>query len=347
MHTSLSASDKLNLVSNLNTMLAAGIPILEAVDSLLEEAKGSQKKILVQLKEDLNQGKNIADSLLRFPNAFDPVTVNIIKAAEQSGTLESSLKDLVENIKKDIDLSSKIKGALTYPIFVVVVFLAVLLLILTFVIPRIASVFGRFRVNLPLPTKILIFMSNTFIAYFPIVIIVLAVLLVALVFLYKSKKKEFLSMFFRLPLLACLARQIDFTRFSRSMSLLLISGIPIVESLKLSEAVVTKREVSEAIKKARDFVVAGKKLSEGFKLSKEIIPLTVVRITEAGERSGTLEKSMQEISVQYETQVSNTLKTLTTLLEPLMLVVIGILVGGIMLAVIAPIYGLIGNIAAR
>jgi len=347
MQTSLSAGDKLNLISNLDTMLTAGIPILEAVDSLLEEAKNNQRKILLQLKEDLNQGKNIADSLSKFPNAFDPVTVNIIRAAEQSGTLESSLKDLTDNIKKDIDLSSKVTGAITYPIFVVVVFVGVLLLILTFVIPRIASVFGRFRVNLPLPTKILIFTSNIFINYFPLVLLVFVVLTVCLIVLYKNKKKMLLNVLFKLPLLSTLARQIDLTRFSRSMSLLLTSGIPITESLRLSAAVVTKKEVAQSIKYAQDSVTAGKKLSEGFKLSKGIIPSTFIRITEAGERSGTLDKSMQNISQQYETSVSNTLKTLTTLLEPLMLVVIGVLVGGIMLAVIAPIYGLIGNISAR
>lgn len=328
-------------------MLTAGIPILEAVNSLAEEAKKNQKVILVQLREDLNQGKSIADSLSKFPNAFDPVTINIIKAAEQSGTLETSLKDLTENIKKDIDLSSKIKGALTYPIFVIIVFIAVFLLILTFVVPRIASVFGRFRIELPLPTKILIVSSNTLLAYFPIMLFVFVLLAVCLILIYRTKKKLLLNILFKMPLLSSLARQIDITRFSRSMSLLLTSGIPITESLKLSAAVVNKKEVTSAIEIALQSVTAGKRLSEGFKMSNGTIPLTVVRITEAGEKSGTLEKSMQEISNQYERKVSDTLKTLTTLLEPIMLVVVGILVGGIMLAIIAPIYGLIGNISSR
>lgn len=328
-------------------MLTAGIPILEAVNSLVEEAKKNQKVILVQLREDLNQGKSIADSLSKFPNAFDPVTINIIKAAELSGTLETSLKDLTENIKKDIDLSSKIKGALTYPIFVIIVFIAVFLLILTFVVPRIASVFGRFRIELPLPTKILIVSSNTLLAYFPIVLLVFVLLAVCLILIYRTKKKLLLNMIFKMPLLSTLSRQIDITRFSRSMSLLLTSGIPITESLKLSAAVVNKKEVSTAIEIALESVTSGKRLSEGFKMSNGVVPQTVVRITEAGEKSGTLEKSMQEISNQYESKVSDTLKTLTTLLEPIMLVVVGILVGGIMLAIIAPIYGLIGNISSR
>lgn len=328
-------------------MLTAGIPILEAVSSLVEEAKKNQKVILVQLREDLNQGKSIADSLSKFPNAFDPVTINIIKAAEQSGTLETSLKDLTENIKKDIDLSSKIKGALTYPIFVIIVFIAVFLLILTFVVPRIAAVFGRFRIELPLPTKILIVSSNTLLAYFPIVLFVFVLLAVCLILIYRTKKKLLLNILFKMPLLSTLARQIDITRFSRSMSLLLTSGIPITESLKLSAAVVNKKEVSTAIEIALESVTSGKRLSEGFKMSNGVVPQTVVRITEAGEKSGTLEKSMQEISNQYEHKVSDTLTTLTTLLEPIMLVVVGILVGGIMLAIIAPIYGLIGNISSR
>jgi len=142
-NTALSNRDKLEVIQSLATLLKSGIPIIDAVSSLVEESIGNLKKILVVLKEDLNEGKKISQTFAKYPKAFDTVSVNLIKAAEDSGKLDETLSDLTENIKKDIDLEDKVKAALVYPVLVLIVFSAVLLLILTFVIPRIATVFSR------------------------------------------------------------------------------------------------------------------------------------------------------------------------------------------------------------
>lgn len=343
----LSNTDKLSLISNLGTMLGSGIPILDCVDSMLAEVKGSQKKILEILKNDLGQGKTISESFSRSPNAFDPVTLNLIKAAEEAGTLDTTLKDLSISIKKDIEFSDKIKAALTYPAFVFVIFSGVLLMILTFVIPRIATVFSRLKVTLPLPTKILIFISGLITSYWP-VWIALGILIIAGVLLfYRYQKRRLVNFLYSLPLLNKLARLIDLTRFTRSMGLLLSSGIPITEALTLSENVVSKKEIGQLIQESEKTVASGKKISDVLLEHRNILPGIMLRIIEAGEKSGTLEKSMQELSDYFENEVSNQLKTITTLLEPVMLVVIGILVGGMMLSIIAPIYQLIGDIRTR
>ena len=143
-HVSISANDKITLISNLTTMLGAGIPILETVDSLLEDAKGNQRKLLQVLRDDLIQGQPINTTFAKFPRIFDKITVNIIKASEEAGTLDVTLKDLKENIKKEMEFNDKIKSALIYPSFIVVVFFAVLLLILVVVVPKISTVFLRF-----------------------------------------------------------------------------------------------------------------------------------------------------------------------------------------------------------
>src|SRR3989344_4253707 len=158
---SLSNNDKFGMLSDLGTMLSAGIPLLEAVNALLEDAKKSQKKFLEVLREDLTQGKHVYFTFSKFPNVFTKVTTSIIKASEEAGTLNVTLKDLKENLKKDMEFSDKIKSALIYPLFIVFVFIAVFLMILIVVVPKISSVFSRLNVELPLPTKILIFMSNT------------------------------------------------------------------------------------------------------------------------------------------------------------------------------------------
>jgi type IV pilus assembly protein PilC len=347
MKTSLSKKDKLALVSNLGTMLNAGIPIVEAVDSLISDSKGNQKKILIVLKEDLNQGKKISQSFSKFPKAFDPVTVNLIKAAEQSGNLSDTLKELVIGIKKDMEFSEKIRGAITYPLFVMGVFVGVLLLILMFVIPRISSVFGRLNVELPLPTRVLITVSDFMTSQTIVFVVLSVVFIVGVVFIYKWKKSILVNVLVSLPLLNGLAKKVDLTRFNRSMALLLSSGIPITEALDLAQDVVVKKDVRNAVERAKKSITSGKKLSEGYKKSPKTVPSIMVRITEAGERSGTLDKSMEEISEYFDTEVTSSIRTLTSLLEPIMLVFVGLLVGGMMLAIIAPIYGLISDIGTR
>lgn len=344
MAVRLSSKDKLTIISNLGTLLSAGIPILEAVDSILEDARGSQKKILETLRKDINQGKTISESFQKFPDAFDSVTVNLIKASEEAGNLETSLKDLKETIKKEIDFNDKVKAALTYPAFLLAVFFGVILIILFFVIPRIALVFTRLKIQLPLPTRIMVFVSNILTSYTIYVAVGFALLVILLVFLYRTRRRYLVNIIFSLPLLSHLAKLIDLTRFTRSMHLLLASGIPITDALALSRDIVDKHDISKAIASSLVMVNAGKKLSEGLSKHKGVIPRVMIRITEAGEKSGKLEQSMQELSEYFDSEVSSMLKTLTTLLEPIMLIVIAIFVGALMLSIIAPIYGMIGQI---
>jgi len=344
---SLSGNDKISLVSNLSTMLSAGIPILETIDSLLEDSKGHQKKILETIRADLTQGKHIYASFARFPNVFDSVTVNIIKASEEAGTLDIALKDLKENIKKDMEFTDKVKSALVYPITIVIVFAGVFIFMLTFVIPRIAAVFQRLRVELPLPTQLLIFFSQFLIQYTIPAISIVVLFFIGVFVFYKLKRKLLLNILFSMPIVSTLAREVDLTRFTRALFLLLTSGIPITSSLELSEKVVMKKEVSEAIFHCKETVLGGKKLSEGMKDRRKVFPTIMIKIIEAGEISGSLDKSMQEISEFLDYQVSKSLKTVTTLLEPIMLVFVGILVGFMMISIIGPIYGLIGQISPR
>lgn len=344
MNTRISDKEKLILLSNLGTMLAAGIPILEAVDSLLEETKGSQKKIIQQIRKDLSEGNTLSTALARFPKSFDPVTINLVGAAENAGNLETVLGDLTVMIRKEAEFGDKVKAALTYPLLVLITFTLILSMILTFVIPRIATVFTRLNVQLPLPTKILIVMSNFFIQFYPWLLGVGVVLLVFGIYTYTVNKRAVINMFFSLPLLSKLGRLIDLTRFTRSMGLLLSSGIPIVDALTLSKEVLIKKEIVEVVERSKKLVASGKQFSIGLKEKRSVISPIVIRMIETGEKSGTLEKAMQTTSEYLDNEVNVNLKSFTTLLEPILLLLVGSLVGGMMLAIIAPIYGLIGQI---
>ena len=342
----LSINDKVALIGNLSTMLKAGIPILDAVDSLAEDVKGNQKKILDALKADLTQGKRIYTTLSRFPRAFDPVTVNIIKAAEEAGNLDIALNDIRINIVKEAEFSGKIKSALVYPAFILLVFGGVLGLILFFVMPRIAQVFSRIKVDLPLPTRILIFVSDLLTTkgvYIGAGFVVLAILLLIL---YRAQKKLVLGALFSLPLITDVIYKMDLTRLSRSLFLLLGSGIPITHALELVQDVTIKRETGEMIKRSREMVLNGKSFSAGLRTSKRV-PRIMIKLVEAGEKTGTLDKSLEEVSEHFDYEVTNNLKTLVALFEPMMLVIIGISVGGLMISIIGPIYGLIGQVGGN
>lgn len=344
---SLSSDDKLVLVGNLGTMLSSGISIIESVESLAEDAKGNLLIVLKKLKTDLEQGLQVHESLSQFPGVFDGVSINIIKAAEESGTLDKVLKDLRVTLMKDMEFRDKIKGAMMYPVFIFFIFIFVLVGMLYGIIPKIGGVFKSLRMPLPLVTKVLIAMSdflvnNTLATIGGVFGIIVAVMLV-----YKFKKKFILKVIFGLPVISPLIRDIDLTRFTRSMSLLLLSGIPITGALELSKDIVIKPQVRDAINDGYQAVIQGGKLSEGIGKRGKLFPGILKKMIEVGEKSGSLDKSLQDASDFLDYQTSKKIKELTTLLEPLMLVLVAGLVGGMMLAIIAPIYGLISSIGTK
>lgn len=343
----LSPKDKQALVANLGTMLNSGIPILEAIDTLLSDSKGASRKVLELFKQSLSDGRPISHAMQKAPRVFDPVTVNLIQAAEAAGTLEEALHDLSESIKRDMAFTDQIRSSLLYPAFVFGIFVLVLLVILVFVVPRIGQVFLGLRVQLPAPTLVLIAASNFLLKFYPYLLAGLAVTVAGLVFLLRTRRRFILNALLNLPLLTRLGRLIDLTRFTRSMNQLLRAGVPVAEALELSMRVVTKREIAQAIEHMQRAVAAGKSLSEGVRASRGVIPPIMVRILDTAERTGTLEKTMQEMSDYCETQVSRMLKTITTLIEPVLIVLIAVLVGGMMLAIIAPIYNIIGQVNRR
>lgn len=340
----ISTGETLNLVSNLSTMLSAGIPILSAIYSLSEEARENTKKILIEMHNDLLRGKHLYESMAKFPFVFDTVTVNMIRASEESGTLDVVLKDLKEQIKKDIALNRKIRNALTYPFLVLIVFLGVLLLILTVVMPKISTVFTQLKVPLPLPTRILIFSSNVLIHQTVFVLVGFALLIAGSFLFYHFQKKRVLAVVYTLPGVSSIIRDVDLIRFTRSIHLLLNAGTSITSALELSQYVILQTKIAKAIGHARQTILTGKTLSHSFKQHRKIFPGTMIELTQAGEKTGTLDKSMQDISEYLDNKVTDNLSVLTALLEPVMLVVVAILVGSMMVAIIGPIYGLIGQI---
>jgi type II secretory pathway component PulF len=248
---------------------------------------------------------------------------------------------------KDIEFRDKITSAMTYPIFIFIVFAFVLLGMLLGIVPRIGGVFRSLNIPLPLPTQILLGLSDFLVKNKLSVGMIVVLIFLFVIWLYKRHRNTLLSVIFRLPVVQGLVRDVDLTRFTRGLSLLLVSGIPISGALELTRDLVIKPEVRKAIEEGYQAVLQGKPLSQGLGKRGKLFPGILKKMIEVGERSGTLDKSLQEASEFLDYQTSKQVKTFTTLLEPIMLVFVAILVGGMMLAIVAPIYGLIGSINAR
>lgn len=342
----LSSSEKIAFISNLSTMLSAGIPILDAVSSLLEDAKGNQKGILETLRDDLTQGHQVNYTLAKFPRVFDKVTVSVVRASEAAGTLDITLKDLRESLRKQNEFNDKIKYALLYPIFIIVIFIIVLLINLIFVIPKVAQVFKSLKMVLPLPTKILIFVSDLMIKNTTPFLFGVGVLVLIVIYLFTQKRSWILNLFYSLPGISNLVKLIDVTRFTRSLHLLLNSGLSIVAALELTEDIAMRSQTRKVIEKSKEMILGGKNFSEGLRSSKGYFPTMMIKLIETGEKTGTLDRSLNDVSEYFDYEVTITLKTLTALLEPVMLVIVGIVVGLMMIAIIAPIYSLISQVGS-
>lgn len=340
----LSSSEKIELIGNLSTMLSAGIPILDAVKSMKEDAKGGVKAILDTLMDDITEGKHVYMALSKFPQVFDKVTVNVVKASEEAGTLDVTLKDLRESVKKQNEFNDKIRSALIYPTFIGVLFFLILIINLVYVIPKIAQVFKNLKVPLPLPTRLLIFISDFMLEHTYQFLGGVLLIIIIIYFLVTKKRNLFLNIIYSLPVVSDLVKLIDLTRLTRSMHLLLYSGIPITEALELIQDVASRGTTIKVIQASKMMVQSGKPFSEGLKSFKGYIPSLMIKLVEAGEKTGSLDKSLQDVSEYFDYQVTKTLGTLTALLEPIMLVIVGLVVGGLMMSIIAPIYGLISQV---
>lgn len=341
----LSTDEKINFFGNLSTMLSSSISLLDSVNTLLEESKGNLKFFLTTLRDDIVAGKRINTTFAKFPKSYNKVIVNLVRAAEEGGTLETTLMDIKNNIQKESEFTDKVRSALMYPVIISTILVGVLLMILIVVIPKIAVVFTRLRVELPMATKVLIAVSSFLLTKYVYVIFGLVVILVIGVFLYKEKRQFFVNVLVSLPLINTISKKIDLTNFARSLYLLLSSGLPISSALELSNEVVNSKQIREIIDKSRKMLVSGKQLSGGLKqYKKKVIPVIMVRLIEVGEKSGTLDKSMRDISSYLDYEVSKDLKTMTALIEPIMLIFVSVAVGVMMISIIGPIYGMISQV---
>ena len=322
------------------TMIGAGIPVLECLNILQEQAEDPGfKSALGTIVEDVRGGSDLSQALAKHPKVFVRIYVNMIKAGEASGQLDTILQRLAEYLESSEKLRREIKGAMTYPIISLVMILGITIFLLVFIIPKFTEIFKSLKVDLPLPTKIVLGISKLMTAH-SLQGLVIFTGIFLLIKWWKSTDSggyTWDKMMLRLPVFGDLLQKVAISRFAKTFATLLRSGVPILGALEIVASTAGNRVVEEAVNNARESIRQGETLSKP--LSESIVfPPMVVRMIAIGEKSGALEQLLEKISEFYDQQVEATVDSLTALIEPIMIGVMGFIVGGIVLSVFLPIF---------
>ncbi|MBN1168621.1 type II secretion system F family protein [Candidatus Woesebacteria bacterium] len=342
----ISVADKAAFCRFMATMLKAGLPLPEAIEIIQEETTNKKfKKILYDVSFNLKKGSSLHGILSKYESDFGTIFLTILKAGEESGSLEKSFGYLSQQLLQMHELSQKIKGSMMYPLVIVGAMIANGILMFTFVLPKLSQVFLQLNADLPRATEILL-QVGTFLGGHVLLTIgtVLGLLLLILaIFMIKKTRDIVVSLFIRLPVVSKVVSQIDASRFARTLSTLLKSGVPITVALDVSSDVVMQSNVKKVTERFSKGVEKGESLSEILEEDKKSFPPVMIQTIKAGEKTGSLEVVLEEMAGFYESEVDYSLKRATSLLEPILLLIIGLAVGAMAVLMITPIYSVVGS----
>jgi type IV pilus assembly protein PilC len=334
-------------VRQFSVMIDAGLPLVQCLEILgnQEEDKNFAETILAT-RSDVESGASLADAMKKHPKVFDPLFTNMIAAGEAGGILDTILKRLATYIEKAVKLKGQVKSAMIYPIAVIVIATLVVGVILWKVIPTFASLFAGLGAQLPLPTRIVIALSNFLVDFMPFIVVGVVAIGWAFKSYYAttSGKYNVDGITLKLPVLGLLMRKIAVARFCRTLATLLSSGVPILDGLEITARTSGNSVVEEAILKTRKSIERGETISSPLKET-GVFPAMVTQMIAVGETTGALDTMLAKIADFYEEEVDTAVAGLLTLLEPIMIAFLGGIVGGIVIAMYLPIFDLISQLA--
>lgn len=343
----ISVSEKSSFCRFMATMLRSGMSLPEAVDIIREGSKNKRlNKILSDVSFQTQKGKSLSMVLSQYESDFDQIFLTMIKVGEESGTLDKAFDYLSKQLSASHELKQKVTGSLMYPAVIILAMFANGLLMMLFVLPKISQAFLKLEVPLPIYTKWLLIVGEFFGNNVLLVFGVFGAILGLFVFLFILQPTRSVIMRFitKLPIVRDISRHIDVARFSRTLSTLLRSGVPILEALDVSVGTLGQRSFKREAKKFSESVSKGESLSDVLVKNKDLFPPIMVQTIKAGEQSGSLENVLEELAVFYEKEVDYSLKRFTSLLEPVLMLLIGAVVGVMVIMMIAPIYSIIGGL---
>ena len=343
----ISLSEKVFFTRNLQVMISAGISLPRALTILATQTRNKNfKKALLNILDEITKGKGFAESLQRHPQIFSELFVSMIKVGEESGTLEDVLKNLTLQLERENDLRSKIMGAMMYPAVIICAMIGIGILMLIMVVPKLAETFLELGVDLPPTTKFVIFLGN-FLAkdwfLLPFIIIALFIFL-RQILKTKIGKNFFDKLFLKIPIISPIVKKTNSAQTIRTLSSLITAGVPIVQALGIVSGALGNVYFKGAITKAQEEVRKGGKLSEALKPYQNLYPLVVIQMMEVGEETGQTADILAKLADFYEEEVTAATKNIASLIEPILMLLVGGAVGFFAISMIQPMYSMLGAI---
>jgi len=326
-----------------STMIDAGLPLVQCLNILAEQSDSKTLRgVTANVARSVESGSTLADALKRHPRVFNDLFVNLVAVGEAGGILDVVLQRLSVYIEKAAALKRKIKAAMVYPATIIGVAFLVVLFMLTFVIPTFATMFKNLGADLPLPTQIVLWLSDFVRSWFIFIILGVCGVIFAVRSYYKTEagKSTIDAMLLKTPVFGMLIRKVAVARFTRTLGTLVSSGVPILEGLRITARTAGNKVVEKAVLQCRAAVTAGKTLAEPLRAS-SVFPPMVTQMINVGEQTGALDAMLSKIADFYDDEVDTAVTALTALLEPLMIVFLGVIIGGMVVAMYLPIFRLV------
>ncbi len=331
-----------------STMLDAGVSLIRCLDVLQAQTNNARlRKILMDLSARVESGESLSRSMARHPKAFSQLIIGLIRAGEVGGVLEESLQRIAGFLEKDVELRRKIRSALTYPVIVLLAAIGIVIFLVTWLVPQFADLFKELGIKeMPAMTQFLIDLSALFTQRWYVVVISVIVILIAYKLFVSTRVGRRVAdrVKLRIPVFGPLHHKIVMARFSRTMGTLLASGVPILQAMETVAGVVGNSVVSDAVIESRSRIREGEKIADPLQRSKMFPPM-VVHMVSVGEESGSLDHMLNKIADFYENEVEMTIASLTAAIEPVMIVLLGFIVGFIVIAMFLPMIEVISNLS--
>lgn len=335
--------EKMLFVFHLQTMIKAGLSIVAALKILSEELESAKMRELVgAVKLDVEQGKQLSEALAKYPKIFPPIYVNMIAAGEVAGKMEEALTQIGNQMKKSNELTSRIRGAMIYPAVILVAMLGIALEMVIFVLPKITVLFKDFNAELPVATRVLIKIVDFFQNYGAYAFVGAILFVVVFIWVYRQPKPRrfFHGLNLHLPIFGAIIKKINLARFTITLSSLLQSTIPIIDAVRITATVQGNLVYKEKLLLISERLKRGETLSSLLAQYPDVFPPMVTEMIMVGEQSGRMESMLGELAEYYANEVDTTMRNFATVIEPVIIVILGLMVAGIAVAVIMPMYSL-------
>ncbi len=343
----VSMAQKITFAKNLSAMTKAGLSLSRALSVIEKQTKNLRFKTVVEgINLEIKKGKTLSEALKNYPNIFSNLFVFMAKAGEESGGLSDSLANVALQMDKTYRLQKKVKGAMIYPAVIIFVMIVVGVLMFIFVVPGITATFKELNTELPLTTKTIIFISDFLTGYWFLAVPLILLMVIGLYLLLKTaggkRTRDFLIM--KMPLIENLIKEANAARLARTLSSLLMAGVPVAQSLDITKGIINNYYYRQVLDEALKIVEKGENISSVFLKNPDLYPTFVGEMMSVGEETGNMAAMLLEVAIFYETDVEERTKDLSTIIEPVLMVIIGVAVGFFALSMIAPIYSVMDNI---